>query len=190
MGCAVCWDPRYPRSGSHSNVVLEDEVARIEIALRSDPDVIANPARAIEAALDERLGSDEDVIPDLKRLEVLEANTWTDSHTVPEASTRRTPNRAAHQRIEVAVGGREARVQPDQLLEVHRLAKLIGQTNFVLSVAALLAFSVDRPDYSFCHLDAASWIRCLSRPDAANSVELSKPPARSHFQDEPATGVS
>ena len=60
-------------AGSPADIVLKHKVARVEIGLRADPDVVANLAGAVEAALNIGLGANEDAGADLKRLGMLEA---------------------------------------------------------------------------------------------------------------------
>ena len=42
-----------------ADVLLDHQIARVEVALRADPDVVADHAAAVEAALDDRLLADE-----------------------------------------------------------------------------------------------------------------------------------
>ena len=60
------------RARTPAHVVLEDEVPRVHVRLRTDPDVIADDRSAIEAALDIGLRADEYTVAELERFEVLE----------------------------------------------------------------------------------------------------------------------
>ena len=53
-GKPVWAEPEHLRARAPADVVLDDEVARVEVGLRPDPDVVADDAGAVEAALDDR----------------------------------------------------------------------------------------------------------------------------------------
>src|SRR5204863_4575299 len=76
---------RSQRTGARppADVLLDDQVARIEVALRADPRVGADDAAAIRASLDERLLADEHAIADVERLEVRADRAAADADVVP-----------------------------------------------------------------------------------------------------------
>ncbi len=93
--------PRMRRSehlgaGPPADEILEHEIARVEIGLRADPDVVADDAGAVEAALDVGLRADEDAVADLEGLEMLEADAAADLQPVPQ---RRATARKIARRI-------------------------------------------------------------------------------------------
>ena len=88
-GTPVCAEPSTFAPGPQPDVVLEDEVARVHVGLRTDPDVIADDRRAVEAPLDVGLRADEHAVADLERLEVLEADAAADLQSVAAAARRR-----------------------------------------------------------------------------------------------------
>ena len=84
------------RARAPADVVLEHQVARVEVGLRADPHVVADHARAVEAALDVGLRADEDAVADLEGLEVLEADAAADLQPCPQ---RRAAARQIARRI-------------------------------------------------------------------------------------------
>src|SRR5437660_5452687 len=131
------------RARAPAHVVLEHEVARVHVRLRSDPHVVADPAGAIEPALDVRLGADEDAGADLERLQVLEADAGPDAHPVAEPPAGGPPDGAPHHRVELAVARREARVQVEQAEQVVAGPQAGREPDLELGVRHRLAPAVD-----------------------------------------------
>ena len=100
-GSPVCCEPSDLRARTPSDVVLQDEVARIQIALRTDPAVIADHATAAHAPLDERVLADEDAVADLEGLWMRRDRAAADAHAVAKASAtaRATPHAASARRV-------------------------------------------------------------------------------------------
>ena len=101
------------RARTPSDVLLEDQIPGIHVRLRTDPDVIADDRRAIEAALDVGLCPDEHAVAELERFEVLEPDAAADLETVAAAASGGAPDAAAHHDVDRAVADREACVQLD-----------------------------------------------------------------------------
>src|SRR5262245_12918547 len=64
--------------GAPANVVLEGQIAGVEVRLRANPNVIADDCRPVVASLNVGLRADEDTVADLERLQVLEAYATAD----------------------------------------------------------------------------------------------------------------
>jgi hypothetical protein len=103
-------------SGSPANVILDDEIARVEVTLRTDPGMVADDAPAIETPLDERLFADEDAVANLEGLGMLRKSPSPDADTVTEAAAERPPDRATHAGAGVAVGQRMLARELEQFL--------------------------------------------------------------------------
>ena len=85
-GTPVCCEPEHPGARPPADVLLDHQIPGIEIALRSDPRVVADHAAAVEAALDERLLADHHAVADLERLGVPGDGPAADPHAVAEAA--------------------------------------------------------------------------------------------------------
>ena len=94
-------EPSTLAPGPQPTIVLEDQIARVEIGLRADPDVVADDAGAVEAALDIGLRADEDAVADLEGLEMLEAGAAADLQAGPQ---RRARPRQIARRISASSG--------------------------------------------------------------------------------------
>src|SRR5687768_2206204 len=93
--------PQHLGTRTPADGVLDHKVPRVEIRLRADPGVVANLATAVEAALDDRLLSDEDAAADRERFRVLEHDAARDLHAVAEGAGERAEDRAAHHCVEL-----------------------------------------------------------------------------------------
>ncbi len=71
------------------------QIAGIEVALRADPDVVADHAASVESTLEVGLCADEHAVADLEGLQVLEADAAADLHAVaePPATARQMARR-------------------------------------------------------------------------------------------------
>ena len=88
----MCVGAQHLGARTPADKVFDDQVARVEKGLRADPDIVADHAGAIEAALDIGLGADEDALADLESLRVLEPGTgWRPGARAPQR--RATPCR-------------------------------------------------------------------------------------------------
>ncbi len=76
--------------------------------------MVADAAGPVEAALDERLRTDEHAVTDLKRLYVLERHAGLDTNSMLELATRGPPDSAAHDRVQLPVAESEPCVELDQ----------------------------------------------------------------------------
>src|SRR4029077_10199308 len=123
----------------------------VEVALRAYPDVVPDAAEAVEAALDVRLGADEDSVPDLERLEVLEAGPGADLDAVPEGGGACAPYDASHHGVEGALALGEAGVEVEQPLGLARPRDVLGQADLDLRVGLGPPQAVDGADYAVCH---------------------------------------
>src|SRR5215472_9056826 len=150
------------RARAPAHVVLEHEVARVEVRLRADPHVVADPAGAVEPALDVRLGADEHAAADLERLHVLEAGAGADAQAVADAPAGGPPDDAPHHGVELALARREPRVEVEQAGQVVAGPEAGGQPDLELGVGHQLAQAVDRADYAFCHAGSRSVVRTSS----------------------------
>src|SRR5260370_1233001 len=94
---------QHPGAGSPADVIFENEIACVEISLRSDPDVIADPRRAVKAPLNIGLGANEDAVADFERLQVFETHSTANLHAVAEFPRDCPPERPAHEGVEFAI---------------------------------------------------------------------------------------
>jgi hypothetical protein len=95
-------------------VILQNEVTGIEIALGTNPDVVADDKSPIESALQVSLRTDEYAAADFKSLQMLESNAGSDGKAVPYLACNASPENPAHERVEVAVPLVIPTVQLDQ----------------------------------------------------------------------------
>ena len=123
----------YPCPGAPSDVILENKVASVEVALRTDPDVISNDTSTVEATLDVRLGPDEDRVADLKRLDVLEAHGGPYLHPVSELFGGCAPDGPSQHLVEWPIAV-EPRVQLDQAAELVGPSEVRGKTQLKVRV--------------------------------------------------------
>src|SRR4030095_16957607 len=75
-----------PRTGSPPDVLADDQIAGIKIALRTDPRVVADDAGTFRAPLDEGLFADKYAVAILKRLQMRGDGAAADPHAVAEAT--------------------------------------------------------------------------------------------------------
>src|SRR5688572_24956552 len=106
--------PEHFGSRSPAHVFLDHQVARIEVALRSNPDMIADDAATVEAALQNRLIAKKDTRADLERLRMAAQDTPADLHAVAKAADNRPPGRAAHHGVEFRFAVGKAAVQLEE----------------------------------------------------------------------------
>ena len=102
------------RAGSPSDVVLDDEVPRIHVRLRTDPDVVADDRRAVEASLNVGLGADEDAVADLEGLEMLEPGAAADLQAVSASACGGSPDATAHHDVNRPLTRGESRIELDE----------------------------------------------------------------------------
>ena len=116
------------------HVLLDDQVARVEVALWTNPGVIADDAPAIEAALNVGLFADEHAVADTERLGMLEHGVAADADAVAELARQRAPGGAAHQRVEVRVARAKTGRKVEQSLPRGGATQVLGQLNLELRV--------------------------------------------------------
>src|SRR5262245_5700927 len=102
------------RTRPPADVVLEDQIAGVEVRLRSDPDVVADDARPVVAPLDVGLRADEHRVADLGAIEVLEAGAGADDQAVAGRARRGAPDRAPHHDVDRPLARYEAGVELDE----------------------------------------------------------------------------
>src|SRR2546427_2888156 len=90
---------RAPWRRAPADVVLDDEVPRVEVALRSDPHVVPDDARPVEAPLQVRLCADEDAVANLEGLEMFEPDALPDLQARADPPRDRAPDDRPHRRI-------------------------------------------------------------------------------------------
>src|SRR5205814_10416437 len=120
------------------------QVACIEIALRTDPGVIADDATAARASLDEGLLADEDAVADLECLWMRGDGATTDPHPVTEPASQRAPDRAAHLLVMLGLAHRMARRELQQLVARTGAPEPIAQLQLTVGVARNRLDAVDR----------------------------------------------
>jgi hypothetical protein len=98
----------------------------VEIRLRSDPHVIANPGDAIEPALNIGLIADENSAADLECFQVFESDPAADFHSVTKTSGNRAPNCASHQILQLGFAVIESRILREQLDGATRGSQIRG----------------------------------------------------------------
>jgi hypothetical protein len=139
---------QYFRSRAPAHIILQNELPRIEVSLRPNPNVIANFGNSINAPLNVRLCSDENTIPDLKRFQVLEADAAPDPYPVTKFSRNRSPDGATHKMIQLAI----AICEPGIVFEKHCWrttgSQMTGQIQLEERIAFDLPFSVNRGNYA------------------------------------------
>src|SRR5258707_2020264 len=121
---------------SPADIVIKEDISRIEIRLWADPDVAANLARAIESSLDHRLGSNEDAVPELHRLRVLHYDAGSDLQIVTYPFAHSLHENAAHHEIEGFLSRTVFREHPQQLDRTVRLFQVSRQSALPVGIFA------------------------------------------------------
>src|SRR5205085_1970223 len=102
--------------------------SRVEVSLRSDPDVIADFAASVVTALQHRLRSDEHCVAELHRLGMFENDTGSHLQAVTCTTAHRAHEHTSHKSIKVALTSAKTGVNPVQLfarmLRLQRVGKL------------------------------------------------------------------
>jgi hypothetical protein len=80
-------------------MILNDEMTRIEVCLRTDPNVIAYLSNSIKTALNIGLSSNKNSVSDLESFHVCEVNTPANPNTVAKFLCESSPNGSTHQMI-------------------------------------------------------------------------------------------
>src|SRR2546426_4841799 len=122
------------RAGTPADVVPEDQIARVEVGLRPNPDVIADDAGAVEPALDVCLRADEHGVADLGAIEVLEAGAWADDEAVTDRTGGGAPDGAPHHDVEMPLAEGESRVQLDEALIAVLRAQRRRESDFEVRI--------------------------------------------------------
>jgi hypothetical protein len=142
----VCLDDRHiswkscvlgsqdPRPGPPAHEVLQHQLAGIEVALGTDPDVVPDSAGSVEPTLEERLRADEDAVTDLERLHVLEPDTGADTNAMAELATRGPPDSTPHERVELSIANGKPRVQLDQSFAAISTAKVKAKADLEVGI--------------------------------------------------------
>src|SRR5919202_2005764 len=134
------------RPWAPADVVLQHQVARVEVRLGPDPHVIADAARPVEATLEVGPGPDEHAIANRERLDVLEANPGADTDAVPERPAGGTPDRTPHEPIELSVADGVPRVQVDQLRPAVLVAQPLRQADLEIGISRRRGYAMHRGD--------------------------------------------
>jgi hypothetical protein len=108
-------------------MVLENQVPGIKVAVGTYPDVIADDARAIEPAVDDRAGTDEDAVTYLERLPMIHANPVVDPKPVTASPDHGSPEDSTHQSGKSVAPVTEAIKNPSELLDAVLVAKVPGK---------------------------------------------------------------
>src|SRR5688572_26631432 len=104
----------HPGAGSPAYIFLDDQVARVEIALRADPRAVAYHTTPVETPLQDRLIANKHTGADVEGFRVAPENAAANVHPVAEASRHRPADGAAHHSVEVALAVRESSIQFEQ----------------------------------------------------------------------------
>src|SRR5215467_15029798 len=91
------------RAWPPANVVLKNNVARIEISVRTDPDVITDFAGAIVTSLDHRLSTDKHRVAELHRLRMFKYHAGTNLKIITDRLAKRSHRNPAHHAVEHAL---------------------------------------------------------------------------------------
>jgi hypothetical protein len=132
------------RARAPADVVLEDGIARVEVALRSDPAVLANHTATMRPSLDERLLADEHAVADFKGLEMRAECPASDTDAVTKAAGQRAPCRAAHASRRLVLTHRVHCRELENLLAGFRATKLLGKRELIVRIRLDLPDAVNR----------------------------------------------
>jgi hypothetical protein len=89
--------------------------------------MVADPADAIDAALDHRLLADEHAVADLERLRMTKHDRSADAQAVAARARHRAQHDPAHQGVELGLALNEAAVECRQPTRVVLLPQVIGE---------------------------------------------------------------
>ena len=138
VGRTQDFSPRPP-----TDVLLHNQVTGVEIGLRADPYVIADDTAAVDPSLYIGLGANENPVADFEGLHVFKTDAAANAKPVSDPSRQRAPYRSPHQRVEVAVPQRKARVQFEQPCAVVLAAQVLCQFDLEFRVRRHFPQSVD-----------------------------------------------
>src|SRR4051812_45952742 len=127
-------------------MVADLEIARVEIALGSDPDLMADPASATDPAVDYRLVADHHAVADLKRLGMPDTDLRTQRQPVSAMSHQRS-KAASPKRPREVVGAAAEALQ--QILELRRSVvstELLRQLDLEPGIRLWLVPAMDGPN--------------------------------------------
>jgi hypothetical protein len=134
------------RAWSPANEIVNHEITGIKVTLRAEPHVVADDASAVVTPLQKALRSDEHVVPELERREMLEADAHADVESVSTGVRDRPQEDAAHHRVETAHPHHESRIQIEQFLLAALRAQRRRKPDLVSWIFGHRAASVDRID--------------------------------------------
>ena len=102
IGRPVCSEPSIARARPHADVLLDDQVARVEVGLRSDPDVVAERHGRRSGPAGTACSPMKTPSPISKVSGCRAEPAAAESHAVADAACERAADDAPHHRIEVA----------------------------------------------------------------------------------------